>query len=684
MEDLPLSQLIDSLKNNYEEVIDIEINKNHFVKASVFSMEDELSGEFYINPFNGDKIGDIPKKKPLFEWTTNFHRSLFLKTPGRIFIGIASFFLFLISITGTILLIKRQKGFKKLFAKIVKDDFYQYYHVIFGRLSLIPIIIISLTGVYLSLYRFELIPEKTLESRIFESTQEIDLENTKIDLFNQLTLQEISKLEFPFSSDEEDYYILDLHSKSVKVHQYSGAIIEEIEYPFSETLQKLSFNLHTGNGSILWSIILGIASLNILFFLYSGAVISFKRLRTSIKNKYSPEEASVIILIGSENGGTKRKGILLQQALLKLKKKVYLDELNNYREYRSMKSLIILTSTYGEGDPPSNADRFLELLKEINHSQHIDYSIVGFGSHAYDNFCQFAKDIDKALTKYQNYSPTLPISFIHNQDYAEFNIWATNWAKTKDLNLQLPESLGGKKEKLSPFKILEKNSVQDEYNDTFTLHVEAKFNNFQSGDLLGLQPSQDSAIRWYSIAKTAPRKILLSIKRHELGLCSNYLNDLSIGEQFEGFIKKNKDFHFPSTASEVILLSNGTGIAPFIGMLQHNTKKVKTTLFWGGRTEDSFSIYQAWVQDAMDTDKLSRFELAYSRENGELKYVQDLIKPELEYLVETLNNGGVIMICGAINMQNDVLKLIADACKNANKHNIEYYQANHQILTDCY
>ena len=53
-------------------------------------MDEDANGQFYINPFDGNKIADIPPKSVFFEFLTNFHRSLFLKTPGRIFIGISS------------------------------------------------------------------------------------------------------------------------------------------------------------------------------------------------------------------------------------------------------------------------------------------------------------------------------------------------------------------------------------------------------------------------------------------------------------------------------------------------------------------------------------------------------------------------------------------------------------------
>jgi sulfite reductase (NADPH) flavoprotein alpha-component len=154
-----IAETISVLQEKYEEIITIEVDENDFVTASVI---DKKGGNytFYINPKTGEKVGDIIKKSAVFEFTTNLHRSLFLKSTGRFLVGFISLLLFLIAITGSILIAKRQGGFSKIFSKIIKEDFHQYYHVVFGRYFFIPILIITLSGVYLSLDKFSLLPKK--------------------------------------------------------------------------------------------------------------------------------------------------------------------------------------------------------------------------------------------------------------------------------------------------------------------------------------------------------------------------------------------------------------------------------------------------------------------------------------------------------------------------------------------
>ncbi|ULT23907.1 PepSY domain-containing protein [Sphingobacterium sp. E70] len=141
----------------------------------------------------------MQKNKTQFvQWTTALHRSLFLKVTGRIIIGIASFLLFLITISGLVLIIKRQQGVRHFFAKINRDFFAQYFHVVSGRLFLIPILILALTGTYLFMVRIELLKKtnQTVEYPVKENETE-ELAITDFPIFKKTKLNDVVKVEFP-------------------------------------------------------------------------------------------------------------------------------------------------------------------------------------------------------------------------------------------------------------------------------------------------------------------------------------------------------------------------------------------------------------------------------------------------------------------------------------------------------
>ena len=66
-----------------------------------------------------------------------------------------------------------------------------------------------------------------------------------------------------------------------------------------------------------------------------------------------------------------------------------------------MKTLVIVTSTYGDGEAPDNASEWLSFLKfsdELNLSG-LQYAVIGLGDTYYPHFCQAGKDFDQYLSE---------------------------------------------------------------------------------------------------------------------------------------------------------------------------------------------------------------------------------------------------------------------------------------------
>ncbi|MBN6066893.1 sulfite reductase flavoprotein subunit alpha [Aggregatibacter actinomycetemcomitans] len=58
--------------------------------------------------------------------------------------------------------------------------------------------------------------------------------------------------------------------------------------------------------------------------------------------------------------------------------------------------LLVVTSSFGDGEPPENADEFLETLEKMT-ALSCRYCVFGLGDVAYDHFCGFSKQVDDAL-----------------------------------------------------------------------------------------------------------------------------------------------------------------------------------------------------------------------------------------------------------------------------------------------
>ncbi|WP_340154517.1 PepSY domain-containing protein [uncultured Winogradskyella sp.] len=679
-ESVTVAETIFHLNEKYPEVLDVQVDANQFVLASVVNNEGEsLNG--YIDPKTAEFISDEIVTSKFFKWVTNFHRSLFLKSIGRFFVGLCSFLLFLIAVSGTILILKRQGGLKQFFSKVINENFNQYWHVVLGRLSLIPIIIITITGVYLSAEKFDLLPKSSTNHQVdFETLSATSKQNIQdFSIFKNTKLSEVKSIEFPFSDDVEDYFILALKDKEILVNQFTGDVISEINYPLVTLFSDLSLLLHTGQGSILWSIILAIATVNILFFIYSGFAMTLKRRQSKLKNKYNKDASKYVILVGSENGSTLPFAIQLQQQLLKAGETVYITELNNYDTFSKVEHIIILTATYGDGEAPTNANKFLERLKTVVQLRDISYSVVGFGSLAYPNFCKFAFDVDSAMNL--QFQQELNVCTINDKSVESFVEWVNLWNENRKLSVHISKEKLTIKPRLNhTLTVVNKTKVEGHPDDTFLITLKPNTKKFTSGDLLAIYPRNDYRERLYSIGKVN-NNIQLSVKLHQNGLGSGFLNSLNKGDSFKARILQNTAFHFPKKASKVILISNGTGLAPFLGMIAQNTNQIETHLYCGLRQNESFNLYNSAIKESQNKNQITRLNLVFSKETPK-KYVQDLLKRDALFVSETIKNKGVIMICGSLAMQKDVLAILNVITIQNLSEPLEVFK--NQIRTDCY
>ncbi|MBD1433020.1 PepSY domain-containing protein [Sphingobacterium sp. DN00404] len=674
-----LAQSIPALWEVYSEITELTVDHNQFTTIDAFD-EEGNSMKAYVDPRTGAILGEIKPQSDFIQWNIALHRSLFLKEPGRIIVGVVSFLLLLITISGIVLIAKRQQGLRNFFAKINKDFFSQYFHVVSGRFFLIPVLMLALTGTHLFMVRIGLAGG---ESRTIDHVSAEDVEQKALadfPVFQQTLLADVEKIEFPFMPDDPDeFYVLKLKDRELYVHQITGEIVEETRYPYSLLLEKLSFDLHTGRTNAIWAVILGFASLNILFFIYTGFAITFRRKGTKVKNKFHASTAEQVILVGTENGSTLAFANKIHQQLLALGHKSFLTEMNRFTSFPKATHLLVFSSTYGLGTAPANATLFDRLLAKYPQDQPVQYSVVGFGSKAYSDFCAYAKQVDELLAKQSWATRQLDLHTVNDRSAEEFVAWVKAWNGKSSGELGVTSALYETKiTGLKKFSVSDKSEVTED-NATFVITLQPQGRQvFQSGDLLAIYPANDGRERLYSIGKE-DGKIQLVVKLHPNGLGSEFLYRLKKGDNIAARIVINRGFHFPSKAPSVVMIANGTGIAPFLGMIAENKKQVPARLYAGFRNNNSLAQqYRHFADEAITSGKLTDFQIAFSREESR-QYVMDLIQNDAHFFSDLLENKGVIMICGSLAMQKDVEKILSEICLTKD---LSHYKR--QILTDCY
>jgi sulfite reductase (NADPH) flavoprotein alpha-component len=681
---ITLAQSLPVIRKKYPGVSELSVDANQFVRIKG-SGDDGKQLLAYVDPLTGKILGTPTPESEFFEWVTALHRSLFIHETGRFFIGLTAFLLLLITVSGTILVIRRQRGWKRFFAKINRDNFAQYYHVVLGRLSLVPIFVIALSGTYLSLSRFGLVDLSQISPKIdFDAIRSAPLkEPADFDIFEKTKISQVQTIEFPFSEDPGDYYTLKLDDREIAVNQINGDILSEVRYPSAVVLTNLSLDLHTGRTSFLWAIVLAAATGNILFFIYSGFAITFKRRQNRIKNKYAAKDSEFIILVGSENGSTFHFANAIHRELIAAGKTAFLAELNNYNVFPKATHFIVMTATYGLGDAPTNAVNFESMIQKHEQLQPVRFCVVGFGSNGYPDFCKFAFEVDNLFSKQEWAIPMLEIHTVNDKSPEEFSNWAASWSQLAGISLTIsPDLLTARKQKTDNFEVVSKTALSAP-DGAFLINLRPKRRlKFTSGDLLAIHPANDHRERLYSIGRIG-KDIQLSVKLHPTGLGSGFLYQLEAGIVIDARIVNNSHFHFPENAHSVIMISNGTGIAPFLGMIDERPINSECHLYCGFRDAASFALYQAAIEKNKVDKKLGSLHVAYSRE-GEKQYVKDLLERDAAFLADTLGKQGVIMLCGSLAMQKNVVGMLEHICQTHLGKSVSHYQSHNQVLMDCY
>lgn len=133
-------------------------------------------------------------------------------------------------------------------------------------------------------------------------------------------------------------------------------------------------------------------------------------------------------------------------------------------------------------------------------------------------------------------------------------------------------------------------------------------------NLPGVLPPFGKIPRFYSVASSASdTEVEICVRKQTGGACSTYLCDLEIGDSVHAFARPNSDFSRASGAKPVIMVSAGTGIVPFIGLIRANRARRPFHLFWGGRSPDSDFLYHHDLDESLGVQHLASLATAFSR-----------------------------------------------------------------------
>jgi sulfite reductase (NADPH) flavoprotein alpha-component len=113
------------------------------------------------------------------------------------------------------------------------------------------------------------------------------------------------------------------------------------------------------------------------------------------------ETAEITILVGSQTGNCEALAEQTRRSAETRGLKAVVKNMSDYKlqQLKAEQNLLVIVSTYGEGEPPDNAKELAEHLlgKRAPSLGHMQFAVLGLGDSSYEFFCRTAIDFDRRL-----------------------------------------------------------------------------------------------------------------------------------------------------------------------------------------------------------------------------------------------------------------------------------------------
>ena len=194
--------------------------------------------------------------------------------------------------------------------------------------------------------------------------------------------------------------------------------------------------------------------------------------------------------------------------------------------------------------------------------------------------------------------------------------------------------------------------------------------------------------RLYSIAsspKAHPGEVHLTVAavryqghgKERKGVASTFLSDEArVGEKVQVYVHGNKNFRLPEDdATPIIMVGPGTGVAPFRAFVEERAERKasgESWLFFGDQKYNFDFLYQLEWQDHLESKALTKLDVAFSRDQPEKVYVQDIMRKNAAELFQWLEKGAHFYVCGdAERMAKDVHEALIEIVSEYGKLSTE-------------
>jgi sulfite reductase (NADPH) flavoprotein alpha-component len=355
-----------------------------------------------IDPATGKAAGSADAN-PVQRWLTNFHRSLFLEDAGRLVMALGALAMLVLSLSGVMLVARRAGGWRHWFSGL-KGPLAGRLHVEIARIAVAGLMLSSVTALWMTASTFGLLPDQPAALEMpAETSGETGTPLGLIGTLRSTPLTSLRELSFPAPDDPADVYTLTPDTGSGSIDQGTGTLLAWQDLTGWERVSETIYMLHTGKGAAVLGLILGFLALGVPLMGATGTLIwlAARRGRPRLQGNAPLGRAETVILVGSEGGSTWGFAATLHKALRAAGQQVHVAPLARFDAagLSHAQRVIILASTYGNGDEPASAKGFLARLQAMDTPPAAPLAVLGFGDSNFQAFCGYAQAISEAAAR---------------------------------------------------------------------------------------------------------------------------------------------------------------------------------------------------------------------------------------------------------------------------------------------
>lgn len=623
--------------------------------------ENDRAAQALIDPASG-AIAPAPEASPLMAGVRNLHRRLLSGEGGRLAVGAAALAMLALNLSGLVMLARRLGGWRRLFAPS-RGGFIHRLHCDIARFAVVGLTLSALTGVVMTATSFELAPDPgRARAESATSSEGPRVAVADLALLKATPLSDFRSLQFPAANDPTDVYTLATATGETTLDAASGAVLTQATNGAWTQIYQVIYALHAGELAWPVTLLLALSSAAAPVLAVAGALIWIARRRAQPRRArgVGAQSADTILLVGSEGGATWGFADTLRAGLAAQGFKVHVAAMNDLAPaYRSARRLIVLAATYGEGDAPASARRFLARLESWRGGA-LDAFVLGFGDRQFPAYCAYAERVAQALLA-QGLN-ALALDRIDRQSAQAFANWGRGLGRALGTELELRHVPVAPK--TSELELVDRVDYGREVGAPtvvlrFSAAKGARLPRFEAGDLIGVTPPGETVARFYSLASSRRDGFVeICVRKLEGGVCSQRLHALMPGERIDVFVRENPAFRPAPGREPVILIGAGAGVAPLAGFIRGNARQRPIWLYFGARHRASDFLYEEELRAALADKRLHALRPAFSREPGR-HFVQTRLLADAEALRALIAAKAQILVCGGREMAQGVGEALA-------------------------